>query len=98
MGILFTFSDIRIFNPSAITESAQSFIYLQLMNHRITIFLLLFTSCTASKKNIVKPDSNHFPTTVEKSTSLPARENFYIFILAGQSNMAGRGLVQPQDR
>lgn len=41
--------------------------------------------------------SNHFPVTVEKSATLPSKENFYIYILAGQSNMAGRGLVQPQD-
>lgn len=29
---------------------------------------------------------------------LPARENFYLFLLAGQSNMAGRGEVEAQDR
>jgi hypothetical protein len=29
--------------------------------------------------------------------SQPAKENFYIYIMAGQSNMAGRGFVQPQD-
>lgn len=40
---------------------------------------------------------NHFPTTIEKATSFPPKENFYIYILAGQSNMAGRGFVQPQD-
>lgn len=28
---------------------------------------------------------------------LPKKENFWIFILAGQSNMAGRGLVEPVD-
>jgi hypothetical protein len=67
------------------------------MNHRIIIFLLLFISCTTSKKTTIETESNHFPTLVEKATSLPARENFYIFILAGQSNMAGRGFVQPKD-
>jgi hypothetical protein len=67
------------------------------MNHRIIIFLLLFISCTSSKKNTIKTEANHFPTVVEKPASLPARENFYVFILAGQSNMAGRGFVEPQD-
>src|SRR5690554_1837837 len=33
----------------------------------------------------------------EKSKILPDRENTWVFILAGQSNMAGRGLVEPQD-
>lgn len=28
---------------------------------------------------------------------LPAKQNLWIFVLAGQSNMAGRGLVEPQD-
>ncbi|MBI4622424.1 MAG: sialate O-acetylesterase [Verrucomicrobia bacterium] len=29
---------------------------------------------------------------------LPAKEKFHLFLLAGQSNMAGRGLVAPEDR
>jgi hypothetical protein len=66
------------------------------MNQKIIIFLSLFTSCTAGKK-IQEDQSNHFPVIVEKPTALPSKENFYIFILAGQSNMAGRGFVQPQD-
>ncbi|MEP7231236.1 MAG: sialate O-acetylesterase [Ginsengibacter sp.] len=33
----------------------------------------------------------------EKVNNMPSKENFYIFILAGQSNMAGRGIVEPQD-
>ena len=45
----------------------------------------------------VDDNSNHFPFNVEKVASLPPKENFYIYILAGQSNMAGRGFVQPQD-
>jgi hypothetical protein len=30
--------------------------------------------------------------------SLPAKEQFHLFLLAGQSNMAGRGIVEEQDR
>ncbi len=33
----------------------------------------------------------------EEVNNMPSKENFYIFILAGQSNMAGRGIVEPQD-
>jgi hypothetical protein len=67
------------------------------MTHKLIILLLVFTSCTGSKKNTGDTESNHFPKTVDKPTSLPAKENFYIFILAGQSNMAGRGFIQPRD-
>jgi hypothetical protein len=28
---------------------------------------------------------------------MPSRKNFWIFIMAGQSNMAGRGIVEPRD-
>ncbi|HLG38945.1 MAG TPA: sialate O-acetylesterase [Chitinophagaceae bacterium] len=30
-------------------------------------------------------------------TQLPNKENIWVFILAGQSNMAGRGIVEPKD-
>lgn len=39
----------------------------------------------------------YFPKKVEYPESLPDRENLWVFILAGQSNMAGRGQVEPQD-
>jgi hypothetical protein len=67
------------------------------MNHRIIIFLLFFIACSPPKKITVETETNHFPTMVEKPTSLPDRGKFYIFIFIGQSNMAGRGFVQPQD-
>lgn len=33
----------------------------------------------------------------QKPTSIPKKENTLVFILAGQSNMAGRGIVEPLD-
>jgi hypothetical protein len=33
-----------------------------------------------------------------ESAPLPAKENFYLFLLVGQSNMAGRGVVAPEDK
>ena len=39
----------------------------------------------------------NFPKKVEKVGSMPKRENFWIFFMAGQSNMAGRGFVEPGD-
>jgi len=38
-----------------------------------------------------------FPRVTEYSAEMPPRENFWLFVLAGQSNMAGRGLVEPSD-
>ena len=33
-----------------------------------------------------------------QDVSLPAKENFHLFLLVGQSNMAGRGVVEEQDK
>ncbi len=41
--------------------------------------------------------TKYFSKEVEYPESLPGRENLWVFILAGQSNMAGRGQVEPQD-
>ncbi len=38
-----------------------------------------------------------FPRCIEYPQLIPEKENLWVFILAGQSNMAGRGLVEPQD-
>ncbi len=39
----------------------------------------------------------NFPKTVDSVGKMPSRDNLWVFILAGQSNMAGRGFVEPQD-
>ncbi|MEO5563597.1 MAG: sialate O-acetylesterase [Chitinophagaceae bacterium] len=65
------------------------------MNQKIHFLLLLFISCNPAQQ--IETSSNHFPVTQEKVTSMPPKENFYIFLMAGQSNMAGRGFVQPWD-
>lgn len=33
-----------------------------------------------------------------QTPALPSQENFHLFLLVGQSNMAGRGVVAPQDQ
>ncbi|MEP7321989.1 MAG: sialate O-acetylesterase [Saprospiraceae bacterium] len=60
------------------------------------LFGVLLVSCSISK-NTTSPLSNHFPSVLVKPDILPEKENFYLYILAGQSNMAGRGFVQPED-
>jgi hypothetical protein len=39
----------------------------------------------------------NFPGLIERVEKIPEKNKVWVFILAGQSNMAGRGLVEPQD-
>lgn len=41
--------------------------------------------------------TTNFPRVLEPVKDLPDRHNLWVFIMAGQSNMAGRGFVSPQD-
>ena len=56
---------------------------------------LLMISC--GREGDVDERTLNFPREVDYVTKLPGKDNFWIFILAGQSNMAGRGLVEPSD-
>jgi hypothetical protein len=58
------------------------------------------TSTQVSKNfKIEKKDNRtlYFPKLTVAIEHIPKKENVWIFILAGQSNMAGRGLVEAQD-
>lgn len=66
------------------------------MNYKPLFFLLAILACT-SPKQIAEIPSNHFPVAQVKPATLPPKEKFYLFLMAGQSNMAGRGFVQPSD-
>ncbi|WP_310557949.1 sialate O-acetylesterase [Flavobacterium sp.] len=39
----------------------------------------------------------NFPKSIELVNKVPNKENVWVFILAGQSNMAGRAFVEPMD-
>ncbi len=39
----------------------------------------------------------NFPKQEIKVSNIPNKNNVWVFIMAGQSNMAGRGFVEPQD-
>ncbi len=41
--------------------------------------------------------ANVFPKSIGLLNEIPNKENVWVFILAGQSNMAGRGIVEPED-
>jgi hypothetical protein len=57
-------------------------------------FLILLTAFAEQ----TDPRTVNFPKQTEYVLSLPSnKKNFWIFIMAGQSNMAGRGFVEPED-
>ena len=58
----------------------------------ITIFVLV--GC-GTKQNDDRTE--FFPKIEQKPNVIPNKENVWVFILAGQSNMAGRGKVEPID-
>lgn len=66
------------------------------MTQRLLILLCLFIACN-TPRTAQQQATNQFPTVRDKAGSPPDKNKFYIFLLAGQSNMAGRGIVQPQD-
>jgi len=47
------------------------------------------------------PEKDHwkknFPVKTEFPKEIPLTKNVWVFIMAGQSNMAGRGFIEPQD-
>jgi hypothetical protein len=63
----------------------------------ILLIALIFAALEAfagNKEEPVQNPTNPIPTNLDSMTS---KENVWVFILAGQSNMAGRGLVEPED-
>jgi Carbohydrate esterase, sialic acid-specific acetylesterase len=63
---------------------------------KITTFitLLLLVSQNLFSQNI---ENQYFPKESQLAKQLPPQQNLWVFLQAGQSNMAGRGLVEPQD-
>ncbi len=60
----------------------------------ILLGVLFFVSCN---KKVVVGRTTYFPKQTELMTDAMNKQNVWVFILAGQSNMAGRGIVEPQD-
>jgi len=68
--------------------------------------ILLFTNLliastlfcqTSSHDSVLNERTKNFPNQHIKVMEMPAKHNLWIFLLAGQSNMAGRGFVEPSD-
>lgn len=60
------------------------------------LFLLLAVGLF-SWKTVEDNRTKYFPKTVEYADRVPAKKNVWVFLMAGQSNMAGRAMVEPQD-
>jgi hypothetical protein len=60
------------------------------------LFLLAFVFAVVASNAQVERTQNFFKN-IEYPQRLPKKRNVWIFIMAGQSNMAGRGFVEPQD-
>jgi hypothetical protein len=64
---------------------------------KILLSVLLYVVVFWCKGQNNDERTHFFPKAELSVENLPKRENVWVFILAGQSNMAGRGLVEPQD-
>jgi len=62
-----------------------------------TISLLAIIFFAACSYKIVAERTTYFPKRIEAMSNKIKKENVWIFIMAGQSNMAGRGIVEPED-
>lgn len=68
------------------------------MNIKKIVFLIVI-SCFIISCNTKENDkrTQFFPKVEVRADNIPSKMNTWVFILAGQSNMAGRGFVEPQD-
>ncbi len=63
------------------------------MKNIIIIFILSLSSLAQGSN----PRTRFFPKMEAVAKEIPSKDKVWVFILAGQSNMAGRGLVEAQD-
>lgn len=67
------------------------------MPRKLKLLAILALSVIYQEAFSQESDRTFFPKQKELPKTLPARKKVWVFLLAGQSNMAGRGLVEPQD-
>ncbi len=61
------------------------------------ILILFLSVFIAGEAKINDDRTKYFPKVEKRPENIPNKEDVWVFILAGQSNMAGRGFVEPQD-
>lgn len=59
----------------------------------VLLLSTIFISC--GRKPVER--TTYFPKQMSQTAVVPEKKNVWVFLLAGQSNMAGRGLVEPAD-
>ena len=64
------------------------------MRYHLLSLLLLFVLNGLAQEDL---RTRYFPVLEEKPAVVPDKKKIWVFIMAGQSNMAGRGQVEPQD-
>jgi len=64
------------------------------IKHIIILLLINFFTISVCSQEI---SFANFPKQTEYPKSVPAKNNVWVFIMAGQSNMAGRAAVEPMD-
>lgn len=64
---------------------------------RISLFLLALIMVFCSNAQQEPDRTKYFPKEEVKPTIIPKKKKVWVYVMAGQSNMAGRGQVQPED-
>jgi len=59
--------------------------------------LVMLLICLSSLVHAQEERRQYFPKKMDFPENLPPKKDVWIFIMAGQSNMAGRGVVEPPD-
>jgi hypothetical protein len=67
------------------------------MTNKIYIFTISILVLVGCGIKLNDDRTEFFPKIEQKPNVIPEKENVWVFILAGQSNMAGRGKVEPND-
>ena len=68
-----------------------------MINNKFHLTIVLIFMLSVSYGQDKSERTQFFPKEELSVNNIPDKENIWVFILAGQSNMAGRGLVEPQD-
>ncbi len=63
----------------------------------VIILFFLFGSLILQAQNLSESENSYFPKIESKVVKIPDKNKVWVFIMAGQSNMAGRAIVEPQD-
>ncbi len=61
------------------------------------ISLILVSCKQQSREDPTAGRTKYFPKQEVKVNQMPTKHNLWVFVMAGQSNMAGRALVAPED-